>query len=54
MRTPEDPLSEPWKPLGERLSKPVKPPEDKEVAPGVWRRPDGRLYTDIPLPKEKL
>jgi len=43
-----------WKPFGEAIPKPKpRPPEHKEVAPGIFERPDKRLYTDLPLPKAK-
>lgn len=44
--------AEPWKPLGAPIRKPEPPPKAREVAPGVFEGKDGRLYTDIPLPKE--
>jgi len=54
MRTTDDLNPEPpFKPWGDRVEKPVKPPEHKEVAPGIFERPDKRLYTDLPLPKAK-
>ncbi len=50
-----DPAPEPWQPLGERVEKraPAPPtPGPVPVAPGVLRGPDGKFYTDLPLPKE--
>lgn len=38
--------------LGPKVERP-KPkllPEPVEVAPGIWRDPDGRMRTDIPPP----
>jgi hypothetical protein len=43
----------PWQPLGAPIRPASPPPADKRIAPGVLQRPDGRLHTDLPLPKEK-
>jgi hypothetical protein len=54
MRTPDDPDPGPFQPLGAPIRPAAPPPPpDKRVAPDVMQRPDGRLYTDQPLPKEK-
>lgn len=45
--------AERFQPLGAPIRKPAPPPKDREISPGVFQRPDGRLYTDQPLPKEK-
>lgn len=53
MRT-TDPAPEPWRPLGERVVRPAPPaPAPRQVAPGVVQGADGRLYTNLPLPKAK-
>lgn len=54
MRTTDD-LNppEPWRPLGERVKAAPPPPKEREVAPGVIQGTDGRLRTNLPLPKEK-
>lgn len=48
----EPPASDPR--LGERLPRKDELPKptfpDVPVGGGVWRRPDGRLYTEIPTP----
>ena len=43
-------------PLGEKVIPPVTPPKKKdvEVKPGVFRGPDGKLWTDLPMPKASL
>lgn len=43
--------------LGERLPRKDEirpPPAAEEVAPGVWRGPDGKLFTQLETPKEPL
>jgi hypothetical protein len=45
--------TEPWRPLGERVKVVPPLPKDREVAPGVFKGTDGRLYTKLPLPEEK-
>lgn len=45
--------TEPWRPLGERITPAPLPPKEREVAPGVIEGADGRLRTNLPLPKEK-
>lgn len=43
-----------WKPLGERVPTPTRAstaPTSKTVAPGITQSPDGRMSTDLPLPK---
>lgn len=55
MRTPDDLNLERFQPLGQKVT-PQAPPAAapaQRVAPGIMRRPDGRLYTDLPLPKDK-
>lgn len=43
---------EPWRPLGEKVTPPAPPaPEPKQIAPGVLQGPDGRLSTNLPIPK---
>lgn len=53
MRTTDDLNPEPpWKPLGEKVTPPAPPaPEPKCIAPGVVQDKDGRMRTDLPLPK---
>lgn len=50
--------NERWQPLGERVTKPVPPPpaqpewrQKPGAAPGIEIGPDGRLRTNLPLPK---
>jgi len=46
---------EPWRPLGERItpsSSTPAAPKEREVAPGIIEGPDGRLHTNLPLPKD--
>lgn len=44
--------SEPWKPFGETVKAPPPPaPEPKQIAPGILEGADGRLSTNLPLPK---
>jgi hypothetical protein len=44
----------PWQPLGDAIKRaPAPAPQPKEIAPGVFQGADGRLHTDLPLPKEK-
>ena len=54
-RTTDDLHPEPrWQPLGERVVRaPSSPPpaEPKQIAPGVIEGADGRLRTNLPLPK---
>jgi len=38
-------------PLGEKVVKPKPEPQPVEVRPGIWRMPDGKLETRIPVPK---
>ena len=42
-----------WQPLGAPIRKPEPPKPWKRIAPGVLEDEQGRLHTDIPLPKEK-
>lgn len=53
MRT-TDPDPRPFQPLGQRIT-PSSPPAAKpaQIAPGILRGPDGRLSTNLPLPKDK-
>ena len=54
MRTTDDLNPERFQPLGSPIRPAAPPPApDKRIAPGVLQRPDGRLHTDLPLPKEK-
>jgi hypothetical protein len=39
--------------LGPKVEKPKPAPKDVEVAPGIWRSPDGKLRTGIPPPPAK-
>jgi hypothetical protein len=52
MRT-TDPDPKPLGPiLGEKVQSPAQPkPSDAHVAPNIVRGADGRLRTDLPLPK---
>lgn len=53
MRTTDDLNPEPWRPLGEKVVPKAPPaPEPKRIAPGILEE-NGRLRTDLPLPKEK-
>lgn len=36
--------------LGPKVEKPKPAPKDVEVAPGIWRDPDGKMRTEIPPP----
>lgn len=45
--------AERFQPLGAPIRPAPPAPEPKRIAPGVLQGPDGRLYTDQPLPKEK-
>lgn len=52
MRTTDDLNPERFQPLGEKVQRPAPPPpEPKQVAPGVIKGADGRLSTNLPLPK---
>lgn len=53
MRTTDDLNPERFQPLGAPIRPAPPPPPDKRVSPGVMQRPDGRMYTDQPLPKAK-
>jgi hypothetical protein len=57
MRTTDDPFPPPLPPPGERVVKAPTPfprrPANETVAPGIVRGPDGKLHTDLPLPKNK-
>lgn len=48
-----EPPPPPWRPLGERVPReaPAPPPKPREVAPGIIKGEDGRLSTNLPLPK---
>ena len=52
MRT-TDPEPRPFQPLGQRVTPQTVAPEPapKQVAPGIVQGSDGRLYTNLPLPK---
>lgn len=51
MRT-TDPDPHPFQPLGQKVTPPAPPPPaPKRIAPGVVKGTDGRLSTDLPLPK---
>jgi len=59
MRTTDDPWPDPMRPLGDKVP-PAKPrdPEWKpyrdrngELRPGVQENSEGKIRTDIPLPK---
>ena len=53
MRT-TDPEPEPFQPLGQKVTPPAHPaPKPRQIAPGIEQGPDGRLRTNLPLPKEK-
>jgi len=52
-RTTDDLNPERFQPLGAPIRPAAPPPPDKRVAPGVLQGADGRLRTDLPLPKEK-
>ena len=55
MRTTDDlNPAPPWQPLGERVTPPPLPAADpKRIAPGIVEAADGRMHTDLPLPKDK-
>jgi hypothetical protein len=50
-----DPDPAPWQPLGERVQKTTPaspaPAQAPGAAPGILRGPDGKLRTNLPLPK---
>ena len=47
-----DPPAPPWRPLGPAVPRPAPPPpSSREVAPGIVKGDDGRLKTNLPLPK---
>ncbi len=53
MRT-TDPDPQPFRPLGERVTRPAPAAPAQgpvQQAPGVLRDPDGKLRTNLPLPK---
>ncbi len=53
-RTTDDLNPDRMQPLGPPIRKPAAPaPAPQTVAPGIVRDPDGRLRTNLPLPKEK-
>ena len=53
MRTPDDPDTQPFRPLGPKVTPPAPPkPDEKRIAPGVVEGADGRWHTDLPLPKD--
>jgi hypothetical protein len=42
--------SEPFQPLGPAIPKPAPAaPKSVEIRPGIWRNPDGKLSTTIPI-----
>lgn len=54
-RTTDDLHPEPFQPLGHAIPRATPPapskPEPKQIAPGVIEGEDGRLRTNLPLPK---
>lgn len=49
-----DPDPKPFQPLGQKVTPPAPAvPDPKQIAPGVLQRSDGRMYTNLPLPKDK-
>lgn len=53
MRT-NDPDPQPFQPLGQKVTpSPPPAPDPKQIAPGVLQRTDGKLYTNLPLPKDR-
>lgn len=48
-----DPELEPFRPFGPKVTPrpPPAAPEPKQIAPGILEGPDGRLRTNLPLPK---
>lgn len=52
-RTTDDLNPERFQPLGAPIRPAAPAPKEREVAPGVIRGIDGRLRTNLPLPKEK-
>ena len=51
MRT-TDPDPQPFQPLGQKVTPPAPPASaPKQIAPGILEGPDGRLSTNLPLPK---
>jgi hypothetical protein len=53
MRT-TDPDPRPFQPLGQRVT-PAAPRtvDPRQIAPGILQDADGRLSTNLPLPKDK-
>lgn len=52
-RTTDDLNPERFQPLGAPIRPAPAAPKEREVAPGVIQGTDGRLRTNLPLPKEK-
>jgi hypothetical protein len=51
-RTTDDLNPERFQPFGPKVMPPPPPaPQPKRVAPGIVQGEDGRLRTDLPLPK---
>ena len=51
-RTTDDLNPERFQPLGPKVTPPAPPaPAPKQIAPGVVQDADGRLRTNLPLPK---
>jgi hypothetical protein len=51
-RTTDDLNPERFQPLGPKVAPPPpRAPQPKQIAPGIVRNPDGRLHTNLPLPK---
>jgi hypothetical protein len=41
--------TEPFQPLGPAIPKPAPAaPQSREIKPGIWQAPDGKLFTDLP------
>lgn len=36
--------------LGRKIEKQKEEPQPVEISPGVFRGPDGKLFTELPLP----
>lgn len=47
-----DPEPAPFQPLGDKVKKPEPPPPGwKQLRPGIWEGPDGKLATEPPKAK---